>query len=36
MIDLLQLDVIRDISAVQISFDTVLMNPPFGTKNNEG
>ncbi|VDN57973.1 unnamed protein product [Dracunculus medinensis] len=36
MIDLLQLDVIRDISAVQTSFDTVLMNPPFGTKNNEG
>ncbi|MFH4977765.1 hypothetical protein AB6A40_004474 [Gnathostoma spinigerum] len=35
-VDLLQLDVSCDIRALTDTFDIVIMNPPFGTKNNEG
>ncbi|VDO69801.1 unnamed protein product, partial [Onchocerca flexuosa] len=35
-IDLICLDVTKNISSLKPIFDTVIMNPPFGTKNNAG
>ena len=37
-IDMVQTDIINDevINGFYKSFDTVVMNPPFGTKNNKG
>ncbi|KAL4001766.1 Methyltransferase small domain family protein [Acanthocheilonema viteae] len=35
-IDVIYLDVTKNISALRHKFDTVIMNPPFGTKNNTG
>ena len=39
LIDLIQCDILRETSENSRwhdFFDTVVMNPPFGTKNNEG
>ncbi|CAG9532551.1 unnamed protein product [Cercopithifilaria johnstoni] len=35
-VDVICLDVTKNISALKPIFDTVIMNPPFGTKNNAG
>lgn len=35
-VDLVQCDVLSDLSSWHKSFDTVLLNPPFGTKKNAG
>ncbi|EFO26776.1 hypothetical protein LOAG_01707 [Loa loa] len=35
-VDVVCLDVTKNISALKPTFDTVIMNPPFGTKNNAG
>ncbi|KAK6100700.1 Methyltransferase domain family protein [Brugia pahangi] len=36
VVDVICLDVTKNISALKPIFDTVIMNPPFGTKNNAG
>ncbi|VDN07554.1 unnamed protein product [Thelazia callipaeda] len=35
-VDIICLDVTKNITALMPVFDTVIMNPPFGTKNNAG
>ncbi|KAM3724410.1 rRNA N6-adenosine-methyltransferase metl-5 [Dirofilaria immitis] len=35
-VDVICLDVTKNITALKPIFDTVIMNPPFGTKNNAG
>ena len=36
-LDIVQMDVLRDVDVPMAkSFDTVIMNPPFGTKHNKG
>ncbi|VDN39940.1 unnamed protein product [Gongylonema pulchrum] len=35
-VDVLRLDVTKAITGIKPAFDTVIMNPPFGTKNNSG
>lgn len=35
-VDVVCLDVTKNVSALKPVFDTVIMNPPFGTKNNSG
>ncbi|VDK77624.1 unnamed protein product [Litomosoides sigmodontis] len=35
-VDVICMDATKSISAVRPVFDTVIMNPPFGTKNNAG
>uniref|UniRef100_A0A915PPC8 Methyltransferase-like protein 5 n=1 Tax=Setaria digitata TaxID=48799 RepID=A0A915PPC8_9BILA len=35
-VDVICLDVTKNITALKPIFDTVIMNPPFGTKNNTG
>ena len=36
MVDLVHCDILALNPRMQGRFDTVVMNPPFGTKNNEG
>lgn len=35
-VDCVQCDVLHDLSRWRGAFDTVIMNPPFGTKHNSG
>lgn len=35
-VDVLCLDVTKNTCSIKPIFDTVIMNPPFGTKNNAG
>lgn len=35
-VDVICMDATKNISALKPVFDTVIMNPPFGTKNNAG